>query len=148
MERNRNGRPNDRKVGWLPEMDRLLLVGMKHGPKGIREVKKRLKHLAPGLTPGEIWKRMRHLRENSSDGHRDPRQWPPEIIQLLKDGYQYGGSRKKEALKIFREQYPGCRAMSYRDLLASRAGRKSLRGHQLGRRDDHGPNMKRNYCTD
>jgi len=107
MERNRNGRPNDRKVGWLPEIDRLLLVGMKHGPKGIREVKKRLRHLAPGLTPGEIWKRMRHLRENSSDGHRDPRQWPPEIIQLLKDGYQYGGSRKKEALKIFREQYPG-----------------------------------------
>jgi hypothetical protein len=107
MERNRNGRPNNRKVGWLPEIDRLLHVGMKHGPKGIREVKKRLKQLAPGLTPGEIWKRMRHLRENSSDGHRDPRQWPPEIIQLLKDGYQYGGSRKKEALKILREQYPG-----------------------------------------
>jgi len=106
MERNRNGQPNDRKVGWLPEIDRLLLVGMKHGPKGIREVKKRLKQLAPGLTPGEIWKRMRHLRENSSDG-RDPRQWPPEIIQLLKDGYQYGGSRKKEALNILREQYPG-----------------------------------------
>ena len=108
METNRNGRPNDRKVGWLPELDRLLLVGMKHGPKGIREVKTRLRQLAPGLNPGEIWKRMRHLRENSSEGPRDPGQWSPEIIQVLKDGYQYGGSRKKkEALNILREQYPG-----------------------------------------
>jgi hypothetical protein len=95
------------KPAWLPEMDRLLLLGMKHGQEGIQLVRKRLKQLNPALTPGEIWKRMRALRENGCKGHRDPRQWPPELIQLLKDGYSNGGTSKKEALKTCRECYPG-----------------------------------------
>lgn len=88
-------------------MDQLLLVGMKHGPGGISMATKRLKQLVPALTPGDIWKRMRHLRETGSNGHRDPSQWAPEILQVLKDGYRQGGSKKQEALKTCREQYPG-----------------------------------------
>jgi hypothetical protein len=80
---------------------------MKHGQKGIQLVRKRLKQLAPTLTPGEIWRRMRYLRENCRNGHRDPRRWPPELIQLLKDGYKNGGRGKREALKTCRVRYPG-----------------------------------------
>jgi len=92
---------------WLPEMDRLLLLGMKHGPEGIQLVRKRLKQLAPALTPGEIWKRMRHLRENSCNGQGDPSHWPPELLQVLKDGYCGGGTSKREALRTCRLRYPG-----------------------------------------
>jgi len=92
---------------WLPEMDRLLLVGMKHGPAGIQLVTQRIRQLAPTLTPGEIWCRMRHLRENGSNEHRDPTRWTPELVELLRDGYRSGGAKKKEALKICRKHHPG-----------------------------------------
>lgn len=104
MEKQRD---DSRKVMWLPEMDRLLLLGMKHGPAGIQLVTKQLRHLASALTPGEIWGRMRHLRESGSPCHRDPSRWPPELIQLLKDGYRDGGTRKREALRTCRMYYPG-----------------------------------------
>jgi hypothetical protein len=107
MEKDGHGPKRAIKSMWLPEMDRLLLVGMKHGPAGIQLVTQRLRQLSPTLTPGEIWGRMRHLRENGSNGHRDPSRWPPELIQLLRDGYTSGGAKKKEALKICRSHYPG-----------------------------------------
>ena len=105
MERHGARQKDARKSVWLPEMDRLLLVGMKHGPGGIRAARKALRQLAPKLTPGEIWKRMRRLREAGSNRHHDPSQWPAEIIQHLKDGYRAGGARKREALKSCREHY-------------------------------------------
>jgi hypothetical protein len=107
MENHMNRSRPTIKPAWLPEMDRLLLLGMKHGQEGIQLVRKRLKQLDPALTPGDIWRRMRALRENGCKGHRDPRQWPQELIQLLKDGYGNGGTSKREALKTCRECYPG-----------------------------------------
>jgi len=96
-----------KRAMWLPEMDRLLLVGMKHGPAGVQLVTQRIRQLAPTLTPGEIWGRMRHLRENGSNEHRDPSRWPPELIELLRDGYTSGGAKKKEALKVCKKHYAG-----------------------------------------
>jgi len=107
MEKDTKGSRKSIKSAWLPEMDRLLLVGMKHGPAGIQLVTKRLRQLAPALTPGEIWGRMRHLRENGSNVHRDPSRWPLELIQLLKEGYRSGGAIKKEAFRVCRTHYPG-----------------------------------------
>ncbi len=107
MEKQRKIPKEIMKPAWLPEMDRLLQLGMKHGPAGIQLVRKQLRQLTPELTPGEIWGRMRYLRENSSPGYRDPRRWPPELIELLKNGYREGGRRKREALKICRVSYPG-----------------------------------------
>jgi len=107
MEKNGHGPKRAIKPMWLPEMDRLLLVGMKHGSAGIQLVTQRIRQLAPTLTPGEIWGRMRHLRENGSNEHRDPSRWPPELIELLRDGYRSGGPKKKEALEICRKHYPG-----------------------------------------
>jgi hypothetical protein len=107
MEGHKDSSKRVLKAIWLPEMDRLLLLGMKHGPAGIQLVTRQLKQLAPALTPGEIWGRMRHLRESGSGGHPDPSRWPPELIQLLKTGYRDGGRSKKEALRICRVHYPG-----------------------------------------
>jgi hypothetical protein len=107
MERHGDGQRTARKSAWLPQMDRLLLAGMKHGPEGIRLARKQLRQLVPTLTPGEIWKRMRNLREIGSNGHRDPSQWPEELLELLKEGYENGGARKKAALQICRQRYPG-----------------------------------------
>jgi hypothetical protein len=107
MERHGDGQRTARKPAWLPQMDRLLLAGMKHGPAGIRLARKQLRQLVPTLTPGEIWKRMRRLRETGSSGRRDPSQWPQELLHLLKEGYEDGGARKKAALQICRERYPG-----------------------------------------
>lgn len=107
MERSGDAQKKSQSFVWLPEMDRLLLVGMKHGREGIRLATSRLRQLAPKLLPGAIWRRMRHLRESASKRHRDPTKWSPEILEMLKEGYKCGGLQKKEALKVCRKQYPG-----------------------------------------
>jgi len=98
-----------RSISWLPEMDRILIVGMKHGPRGIREATGKVLSLRTGLTRADCWKRLRFLREKANGNGRypPPRNWPSEIRELLRDGYRQGGHQKREAIKAIRELYPG-----------------------------------------
>jgi hypothetical protein len=114
MEGTRGPDTNDKNsFPWLPEIDRILLVGMKHGLPGIHEAIDSILRLRPGLTRADCWKRLRYLRENSKRDHPDPHNWPEEIQQLLCNGYRDGGRKKREAIKAVRELYPG---MSGREL--------------------------------
>src|SRR5579872_4380322 len=92
---------------WLPEIDRILLVGMKHGPQGVREATSRVLSLRAGLTRADCWKRLRFLRENGNGNHPAPRHWPIEVMDLLREGYRDGGEKKRQALKAVRDLYPG-----------------------------------------
>jgi hypothetical protein len=96
-----------RSKGWLPEIDRILIVGMKHGAQGIREATNKVLALRAGLTRADCWKRLRSLREASNHNHPAPRNWPPEIKELLRDGYQQGGEKKRQAIQAVRALYPG-----------------------------------------
>lgn len=108
MERTRGANANGRKPSsWLPEIDQILLVGMKHGRVGIRAATNKVIALRSGLTRADCWKRLRFLRENSNGNHPPPRNWPPEIKDLLRDGYKEGGQKKRQAIKAVRELYPG-----------------------------------------
>jgi hypothetical protein len=96
-----------RVVAWLPEMDRILIVGMKHGPQGIREATSKVLALRTGLTRADCWKRLRQLRERRNGSHPVPRNWPAEVKELLREGYQQGGEKKRQAIKAIRDLYPG-----------------------------------------
>jgi hypothetical protein len=54
--------PRAARFTWLPELDRLLIVGMKHGRAAKRDAIDRLLRLAPQLTRGDCWRRLRQLR--------------------------------------------------------------------------------------
>jgi hypothetical protein len=101
---NADGRKSSR---WLPEIDQILLVGMKHGSLGIRQATSKVVSLRAGLTRADCWKRLRFLRERSNGNHPAPRNWPPEIKDLLRRGYEQGGQEKRQAIKAVRELYPG-----------------------------------------
>lgn len=108
MERARGANTNGKRSSpWLPEIDQILLVGMKHGPPGIREATNKVIELRSGLTRADCWKRLRFLRENRNGNHPAPRDWPTEIKELLREGYQEGGVKKRQAIKAVRELYPG-----------------------------------------
>ena len=92
---------------WLPEIDQILIVGMKHGPRGTREATNRVIALRSGLTRADCWQRLRFLRENSNGNYPAPRNWPVEIKSLLRDGYKEGGQKKRDAIKAVKELYPG-----------------------------------------
>ncbi len=98
---------NKRVVAWLPEMDRILIVGMKHGPQGIREATNKVLALRAGLKRADCWKRLRLLRETGNGSYPVPRSWPAEVKELLRTGYQQGGEKKRQAIKAVRELYPG-----------------------------------------
>jgi hypothetical protein len=96
-----------RSSPWLPEIDQILLVGLKHGRLGIREATNKVVALRAGLTRADCWKRLRFLRESNNGNHPAPRNWPQEVKDLLRKGYHEGGQKKRQALKAIRELYPG-----------------------------------------
>lgn len=111
MESTRDPNPSPssqrRTATWLPEIDRLLIVGMKHGPQGIREATNKVLALRAGLTRADCWKRLRLLRETGNSSYPPPRNWPAEVKELLREGYEQGGEKKRQAIKTVRKLYPG-----------------------------------------
>jgi hypothetical protein len=109
MERARDPHASGQKrtVARLPEIDRILIIGMKHGPQGIRQATNKVLSLRAGLTRADCWKRLRSLRKAGNDNHPAPRNWPAEVKELLREGYQQGGEKKREAIKAVRNLYPG-----------------------------------------
>ena len=51
-----------KKVPWLPQFDRLLIAGIQHGPTMKREAINKILQLAPHLTRGDCWRRIKELR--------------------------------------------------------------------------------------
>jgi|GEM_PF-1122472 len=92
---------------WLQEIDQILVVGMKYGPKGTKEAVKKVRQLTPQLVPAQVWHRMRHLRERERGRRATPVDWSESAIETLRDGYQTGGRKKTEAIKVVRALYPG-----------------------------------------
>jgi hypothetical protein len=50
------------KFRWLPELDRLLIVGIKNGAATKHDAINKILNLVPELTRGDCWRRVRHLR--------------------------------------------------------------------------------------
>ena len=92
---------------WLQEIDQILVVGMKYGPRGTQEAVKRVRQLTPELVPAQVWHRMRHLREKERGKSATPVDWSESAIEILRDGYRSGGRKKTEAIKTVRALYPG-----------------------------------------
>ena len=92
---------------WLHEIDQILVVGMKYGPRGTQEAVKRVRQLTPELVPAQVWHRMRHLREKERAKSATPVDFSESAIQTLRDGYRSGGRKKTEAIKAVRALYPG-----------------------------------------
>ena len=54
-----------KRLPWLPQFDRLLIAGIKHGPATKKDVINRILHLAPQWTRGDCWQRIRYLRKTA-----------------------------------------------------------------------------------
>src|SRR5580700_8054553 len=91
---------------WLREIDQILVVGMKYGPKGTQEAIKRVRQLTPELVPAQVWHRMRHLREKELGKSATAVDWSEDAIETLRDGYRSGGRKKAAAIKTVRTLYP------------------------------------------
>ena len=92
---------------WFHEIDQILVVGMKYGPRGTQEAVKRVRQLTPALVPAQVWHRMRHLREKERSRSATAVDWSDSAIEVLREGYRSGGRKKTEAIKTVRALYPG-----------------------------------------
>jgi hypothetical protein len=92
---------------WFEEIDQILVVGMKYGPRGTQEAVKRVRQLTPELAPAQVWHRMRHIREKERGRSAAPVDWSESAIEILREGYRSGGRKKTEAIKTVRALYPG-----------------------------------------
>jgi len=92
---------------WFHEIDQILVVGMKYGPRGTQEAVKRVRQLTPELVPAQVWHRMRHLREKERSKNATAVDWSDSAIEILREGYRSGGWKKTAAIKTVRALYPG-----------------------------------------
>jgi hypothetical protein len=92
---------------WFQEIDQILVVGMRYGPRGTQEAVKRVRQLTPELAPAQVWHRMRHLREKDRGRSATRVDLSKSAIEILREGYRSGGRRKTEAIKTVRALYPG-----------------------------------------
>jgi hypothetical protein len=92
---------------WFHEIDQILVVGMKYGPRGTQEAVKRVRQLTPELVPAQVWHRMRHLREKERSKSAPAVDWSDSAIEILHEGYRSGGRKKTEAIKTVRALHPG-----------------------------------------
>jgi len=106
-EINPDRKKRSQSFRWLHEIDQILVVGMKYGPKGTQEAVKRVRQLTPELVPAQVWHRMRHLREKERGKSATPVYWSEAAIEILREGYRIGGRKKTEAIKTVRALYPG-----------------------------------------
>jgi hypothetical protein len=104
---NPNRKKESQSFRWLREIDQILVVGMKYGPRGTQEAVKRVRQLTPELVPAQVWHRMRHLREKERGKSATPVDWSESAIEILREGYRSGGRKKTEAIKTVRALYPG-----------------------------------------
>ena len=104
---NPDRKKHSQSFRWLQEIDQILVVGMKYGPKGTQEAVKKVRQLTPELGPAQVWHRMRHLREKEHRKSATPVEWSEATIQILRNGYRSGGREKTEAIKTVRALYPG-----------------------------------------
>jgi hypothetical protein len=104
---NPNRKKESQSFRWLREIDQILVVGMKYGPRGTQEAVKRVRQLTPELVPAQVWHRMRHLREKERGKSATAVDWSESAIEILREGYRSGGRKKTEAIKTVRALYPG-----------------------------------------
>jgi hypothetical protein len=104
---NSDSKKRSQSFRWLQEIDQILVVGMKYGPKGTQEAVKRVRQLTPELVPAQVWHRMRHLREKKHGKRAAPVHWSEAAIEILRSGYRSGGRKKTEAIKSVRALHPG-----------------------------------------
>ena len=53
---------SNKTLPWLPEFDRLLIAGIKHGPAMKKEAINKILQLSPHWTRGNCWQRIKELR--------------------------------------------------------------------------------------
>ncbi len=106
-EINPDRQKQSRSFRWFHEIDQILVVGMKYGPKGTQEAVKRVRQLTPELVPAQVWHRMRHLREKERSKSATAVDWSDSAIEILREGYRIGGRKKTDAIKTVRALYPG-----------------------------------------
>src|SRR5271166_5628230 len=70
VQRNK---PSKITFRWLPELERLLLIGMKQGPAAKQDAIDKVLQLVPELTRGKCWQRIRHLRRIAGRAVREAR---------------------------------------------------------------------------
>lgn len=81
---DRKGNKTNKRFRWLPELDRLLIAGVKNGSAARHDAINKVLRLVPELTRGDCWRRVRHLRRRSElpalqEGHPEASKKPKRI---------------------------------------------------------------------
>src|SRR5208282_58468 len=114
----------NQSFSWLPQIDQVLVVGMKYGPKGTHEAVKKLRQLSPELSPAQIWHRMRHLREKDRGKRTGPIDWSEDAIETLREGYRSGGGKRRRQSRQSEHFIRDCRDTSSPDSPGVKVGWK------------------------
>ena len=89
------------------QIDRILREGAKRGRTDSHSAIERILKHEPGLGRGELWRRIRQLKQPSNGKLYQRTAWSPEDDQILRTGYEGGWKGKREAVRELLRRHPG-----------------------------------------
>lgn len=88
------------------QVDQILRDGARHGRDGSHAAIERILKHEPGLQRAELWQRIRRLKNPARQGQHFRSVWSPEDETILRQGYQAGWERKREAVCQLLKRHP------------------------------------------
>lgn len=89
------------------QVDRILREGAKRGRAGSHEAIERILKHEPGLERAALWRQIRRLKHPANGRLYQRTAWSPEDDQILRDGYEGGWRKKREAVRELLGRHPG-----------------------------------------
>ena len=100
------------KLACIKEIDQILLSVLKAGRKEVHAAIERILKGWPGLTRGELWDRLRHLRNHCSEAPKARIQRDEEDLEVVRTLYARGRGGAREAVKKLLARRPDLSARS------------------------------------
>jgi hypothetical protein len=91
------------------QVDQILREGARRGRDGSHAAIERILKHEPGLQRAELWQRIRRLKNLAHESQHFRSVWSPEDETILRQGYQAGWQRKREAVRQLLKRHPGWR---------------------------------------
>ncbi len=89
------------------QVDRILREGAKRGRAGSHEAIERILKHEPGLERAALWRQIRRLKHPANGRLYQRTAWSPEDEQILREGYEGGWRKKRDAVRDLLRRHPG-----------------------------------------
>src|ERR1700693_303744 len=118
------GKKANQSFSWLPQIDQVLVIGMKYGPQGTHEAVKKLRQIAPELSPAKSGIGCDTCGRRIAVSVPDPSTGAKTPLKPFEMAIGVGGEKRLRQSRQSEHSIRDCRDPPCQDLLGVKVGCK------------------------